>query len=144
MTDRPVHILLVEDNEADVYLFRKTFDGAWRTYDLTVIQDGGAAMAFVRGEGQYAGRPVPALAVIDMSLPKNDGIQVLEAIRQVERFNHMPVVMVSSSSSPPARLAQAQFRIARYITKPPELESFLQIGRVLKELLLDSQAGRAG
>jgi CheY-like chemotaxis protein len=85
MTD-PVRILLVEDNTADVYLFRKALAAAGLNFELTVIEDGGSGMAFVRGEGEYADIPVPDLAVIDLSLPKNDGIQILEAFRATDRW----------------------------------------------------------
>jgi CheY-like chemotaxis protein len=144
MSDRPVRILLVEDNEGDVYLFRKALADAGFNFELMVIEDGGRAMAFIRGEGEYSGRPIPDLAVLDLSLPKNDGIQVLEAIRSDERFANMPVVVTSSSAKPPARLKEEHLRIARYITKPPELEGFLQIGTLLRYILLDNQARRAG
>jgi CheY-like chemotaxis protein len=144
MTGDAVRILLVEDNAADVYLFRKALQSAELNFELTVIEDGGGAMAFVRGEGNYAGAPVPDLAVIDLSLPKNDGVQVLEAIRVTERFDDMPVVITSSSASPPARLKEQHLRMARYIVKPPGLEEFLHIGTTLKEILLQSQARRAG
>ena len=128
MSDRPVRILLVEDNEADVYLFRKALAGAELNFELTVIEDGGRAMAFVHGEGEFSGEPVPDLAVLDISLPKNDGIQVLEAIRSDERFADMPVIVTSSSPQPPARLKEEILRVARYIPKPADLEGFLQIG----------------
>ena len=90
--DEPVRILLVEDNTADVYLFRKALLGAELNFDLTVIEDGGRAISFARDEGEYAGSPVPDLFVLDLSLPKNDGIQVLEAIRAKKRFANVPVV----------------------------------------------------
>ena len=143
MTGEPFRILLVEDNEADVYLFRKALLSAGLDFDLIVMEDGGKAMAFVRGEGDHAGRAVPDLAVIDLSLPKNDGVQVLEAIRADEHFADMPVV-VTSSSAAPARLIETHLRVARYITKPPDLEQFLQIGAALKDILLERHAGRAG
>lgn len=143
MTD-PVRILLVEDNDADVYLFRKALKSAGLNCELTIIEDGGRAMTFIRSEAQYAGSPVPDLAVIDLSLPKNDGIQVLEAIRAAERFANMPVVVVSSSTRPPARVDLDRLRVVRYISKPPDLESFLQIGAVLKEILNQGQTRRAG
>jgi len=143
MTD-PVRILLVEDNEADVYLFRKALTAADLNYELTVIEDGGRAMAFIQGEGEYTARPVPDLAIIDLSLPKNDGIQVVEAIRQAERFADVPIVLVSSSAKPPERVNLSDLRVARYITKPPDLEAFLQIGVALKDILLQSRAQPAG
>lgn len=142
--DEPFRILLVEDNTADVYLFRKALLAAELNFELMVIEDGGRAIEFVRGEGEYAGSPVPDLVVLDLSLPKNDGIQVLEAIRAAKRFADTPVVMTSSSPSPPARLQEEHLQLASYIMKPPDLEDFLQIGRVLKEILLQRQAGNAG
>ena len=142
--DGPVRILLVEDNTADVYLFRKALLGAELNFDLTVIEDGGRAISFARDEGEYAGSPVPDLFVLDLSLPKNDGIQVLEAIRAKKRFANVPVVITSSSASPPARLNDEHLQVVRYIMKPPDLEDFLQIGKALKGILLQSQAGNPG
>ena len=136
----PVRILLVEDNLADVYLFRKALVAASLNFELTVLEDGGSAMAFVRGSGQYAGCSVPDLAVIDLSLPKSDGIQVLEAIRASARFAGMLVVVASSEASPPALAKQEHLQVACYITKPPDLDSFLEIGRALKDILLQSRA----
>ena len=143
MTD-PVRILLLEDNSADVYLFRMALTAAGLNFELTVIEDGGSGMAFVRGDGEYTDSPAPDLAVIDLNLPKNDGIQILEALRASERFSDMPVVVTSSSASPPARLKQDDLRVARYITKPPDLEAFLGIGLALKEILLKNRVRRAG
>jgi len=138
----PVRIMLVEDNAADVYLFRKALQTAGLNFELTVLENGGAALAFVRGEGEYARRPVPDLAVLDLNLPKNDGIQVLEAIRKEKHFASIPVVVTSSSPSPPTRLKLEHLRVARYIVKPPDLEEFLKIGGTLKEILFQNQAGR--
>jgi two-component system, chemotaxis family, response regulator Rcp1 len=139
-----VRILLVEDNSADVYLFRKALLRAGLVFDLTIIEDGGTALEFAHSEGQFAGVPVPDLAVIDLSLPVNDGLQILEAIRAAKRFADMPVVIASSSASPPSRLTEDHLRVARYITKPPDLEEFLQIGTTLKEVLAQSHARRSG
>jgi CheY-like chemotaxis protein len=143
MTGDTVRILLVEDNAADVYLFRKALQSAGLNFELTVIDDGGAAMAFIHGEGKHSGTPVPDIAVLDFSLPKNDGLQVLEALRKSERFADMPVIITSSSAKPPASLSQ-NLRVARYIMKPPDLEDFLQIGVAVKEIVLQNEAQRAG
>jgi CheY-like chemotaxis protein len=138
MTD-PVHILLVEDNAADIYLFEKALLNAGLVFELTVIEDGGQAVAFVRGKGEYATHPVPDIAIIDLNLPKRDGIEVLEALRVAEGFERIPVVVTSSSSLPHTSLEQEHLRVARYITKPPDLEAFLQIGDIVKEILLESR-----
>lgn len=144
MTDDVFRILLVEDNAADVYLFRKALQGAELQCELTVIADGGKALAHVRGEDEHAGKPVPHLAVIDLNLPKNDGIQVLEAIRAVERFAEMPVVVISSSLSRTARLDEERLRVARRIAKPPNLDEYLRIGEAIREILLRNQSRGAG
>lgn len=133
-------ILLVEDNRADIYLFRKALQNAGLDFELTVIEDGDLAMEFVRGEGEYAGRPVPDLAVIDVSLPKKDGVELLESIRASERFVNTALVVVSSSARPPARLTEQHLSWARYIRKPPDLEAFLKVGAQLKDLLLKQGA----
>jgi CheY-like chemotaxis protein len=92
---------------------------------LTVIGDGDRAMTFARGEGEYADSPLPDLTVLDVSLPKDDGMQVLQAIRETKRFANMPVVIVSSSPSPPASLKEEYSQVTRYIRKPPDLDDFL-------------------
>lgn len=134
-------ILLVEDNAADVYLFGKALQNAELDFELTVIGDGARAIAYARGEGEHAGKPVPHLAAVDLNLPKNDGVQVLEAIRAAERFDDMPVVVISSSRSSGPN--EERLRVTRRISKPPNLDEFLQIGAVLKEILVKSQAQRA-
>jgi CheY-like chemotaxis protein len=140
MTGQRFRILLVEDNSADIYLLRKALDGAGLDYNLTTIEDGADAMDFVRSGGKHAGRAVPDLAVLDMSLPKNDGIQILEAIRANAAFAGLPVIVMSSSACPP-NLKQEQLQVTRYIPKPPDLEEFLRIGLVIREVL-ESRAGR--
>jgi CheY-like chemotaxis protein len=133
----------VEDNDADVYLFRKALAGTCLNFELLVIEDGGRAMQFIRNERKYAGSPVPNLAIIDLSLPKHDGIQVVQAIRAAERFADMPLVIASSSAKPPAHVNLERLGVVRYVTKQPDLETFLQMGALLEEILVQSQARRA-
>jgi two-component system, chemotaxis family, response regulator Rcp1 len=144
LTHEPVHILLVEDNRADVYLFRKALLNAGLNFELILIEDGGSALAFARDQGKYAGSPVPDLAIVDLSLPKNDGLQILEAIREKERFANMPIVVTSSSPAPPPQLSQAHLNVARYIRKPPDLDEFLRIGMEVKKLLARNDGGSVG
>jgi len=135
MRGEPFRILLVEDNRADVYLMQKAMEDAGVKFELTVIEDGGSALEFVRGNGQYGGRAIPHLAVIDLSLPKTDGIQVLEAIRATERFAGMRVIVMSSSAVPDPRLKEEHLQVTRYIPKPLDLDEFLGIGAAIRGLL---------
>jgi len=135
-----VRVLLVEDNAGDAYLFRKALEEANLNFALTVIDDGFQALAFVRGEGEYAGNPVPDLVVLDLNLPKHGGVEVLQAIEQSRRFDRVPLVITSSSPSLPRLTESQRSRVTRYIAKPPDLDEFLAIGPVLKKMLLEAKA----
>jgi CheY-like chemotaxis protein len=136
MNNEPSRILLVEDNTADVYLFRKALESAALKFDLTVLRDGAEALAFVRSTGKYADSVVPDLVVLDLNLPKSGGIQVLRAIREEANFANVPVAVVSSSASPHDFAETEHIGVERYIIKPAGLDAFLQIGQIFKELLL--------
>ena len=128
-------ILLIEDNPADVDLLRRAFKSARFDCELTLMEDGAEAMAFIRGEGPHAGAPSPDLVVLDLNLPKNDGVEVLQVLRATPQFSAVPVAILSSSSSSRERARVEQFHIGRFITKPPDLDEFLAIGSTLKSLL---------
>jgi chemotaxis family two-component system response regulator Rcp1 len=136
-------ILLVEDNAGDIYLFRKMLENADFNFELIVIEDGAEALAFARQEGKYAGSPVPDLALLDLNLPKYDGIEVLKAMRHSSHLSKVPVVITSTSASPHERAETERLGIERYIMKPPDLEGFLQIGTVVKALLLSRRRSTA-
>jgi CheY-like chemotaxis protein len=138
------HILLVEDNAADIYLLRQALQSAGLTVELTVIEDGAEALAFARGQGKYGAVRIPDLAVLDLNLPKNGGTAVLEAMRQNQDLAHVPVAIMSSTASPREEARTKELGVKRFITKPPDLEEFLQIGQVLKEMLLESKHRQTG
>jgi|HubBroStandDraft_1064217.scaffolds.fasta_scaffold226923_2 CheY-like chemotaxis protein len=140
MTGDPARILLVEDNAGDVYLFRKALENAELNFELSVIEDGAEALAFARQEGKYAGSSAPDLALLDLNLPKNEGLEVLKAMRHNSHLSKVPVVITSTSANPRERVAAEELGVERYIMKPLDLESFLQIGTVLKEILRESKA----
>ena len=140
MSDELFQILLVEDNEADIYLFRKGLENAEVNFELTVLTDGGAALSFVRREGKYAKSPEPDLAVMDLNLPKHDGIEVLEAFRQSRHLSNVPVVVMSSSTSPRERIRVERLGLEQYIPKPSDLDEVLRLGAVLKAILLKGKA----
>ena len=105
---------------------------------LTVLSDGGEALAFINEEGVYAGAQVPDLAILDLNVPKNDGLEILEAMRSSNKFAGLPVAVLSSSSSPHDRSNVERFQIRRFVTKPSNLDEFLKIGTIVKDLLKDA------
>jgi chemotaxis family two-component system response regulator Rcp1 len=135
-------ILLLEDNAADVYLFRQSLKAAGLNFALTVIEDGADGLAFARRQGKYATSSVPDLAVLDLNLPKIGGISVLEAMRQNTDLERVPVFIMSSSADVREKARARELGIERFITKPAGLEAFLQIGHVVKESLLKSPPER--
>lgn len=140
---RKVHILLVEDNPADVGLLRLAFKAAQLDCDLTVLEDGAEALLFIRHREDPGEASIPDLAVLDLNLPKNGGLEVLEAIRANSAFSGMPVAILSSSSSPRERAKIEEFGVDRFITKPLDLDGFLGIGSTLKSLLVNTPSGRS-
>ena len=130
---RRFSILVVEDNPADVYLLRQALKQAGVNHELKIIDDGAEALEFVRN---HAEKETFDLAILDLNLPSNNGIEVLAGIRQNGTLADMLVVVLTSSAAPLERSQAERLRVARFITKPPDLADFLLIGNVLKDVLL--------
>lgn len=133
-----IHILVVEDNPGDIALFRMALQSAGLDCKLTVIEGGEEAITFVEQRDKYANSPTPDLAILDLNLPQSDGLEILSAMRGNRAFDSVPVAVLTSSSSPRQRAEIEKFRIGRYVTKPPDLEEYLKIGLIVKELLVEN------
>jgi two-component system response regulator len=118
-----------------VDLLRLALKTAGIDCELTVLDDGGEAMALVRRQGKYADLAPPDLAILDLNVPKNDGIEIIQSMRASDLYRDTQVVVLSSSSSPRDYAKLEKFHIARYITKPPDLDEFLDIGTQIKQLV---------
>jgi len=136
-----IRILVVDDNPADVELLRIALGHAGVTCDLTVIATGDEAIEFVQQQGKYLDTPAPDLAVVDLNLPRYDGIEILGAMRGNPAFAEVPVAVLTSSTSPRDRAKVEALRVRRYITKPSDLAEYLQIGSAMKQLLDENQSG---
>lgn len=126
-----IQILVVEDNPGDVELLRMALLRAELECELTVIADGQKALAHVLaldGNG-------PDLLILDLNLPKNDGLEILQAIRSSDRVRDMPVLVLTSSASPFDAARVEQLGAARRVTKPMDLEDFMEVGRIVKSVL---------
>ena len=142
--DPQVHefrILLVEDDEADIYLFEMALKHAGLNCEVTVIMDGAGALAFLRdlknhGEGR------PDMIVLDLNLPKKSGAEVLVALRQDNDLADIPVAVVTSSSRPEDRTRIETLGVEGYFTKGFHLEDYLKIGTELKQIVLEGAARR--
>jgi two-component system response regulator len=129
-------ILLVEDNPGDVELLKLALEQAGVDYQIHLLEDGGTALAHVRARNAS---PVD-LAVVDLNLPQNDGMEILAAMRESAVFAHVPVVVFTSSVSPRDRARIEGFQIERYLPKPSDLEQYMRVGSTLKEILNNRRA----
>jgi two-component system, chemotaxis family, response regulator Rcp1 len=120
-------ILLVEDNAGDVRLTREALREADVSVELTAVPDGEQALAFLRGEGTHAGMPRPDLILLDLNLPKKNGLEVLEEIKRDPELRGTPVIMLTTSSS--ARdIAACYYRgVNCYVVKPLDLDDFTRL-----------------
>src|SRR5688572_11097589 len=131
---RRVHILVVEDNPADVTLLTLALESAGVNCELTVLDDGAKALEFLRNLSQGVEK-CPDLAIVDLNVPKHDGFEVLQAMSAGTRFPRIPIAVLSSSTSVRDQSRLSSDLVRRFITKPPDLEEFLKIGWVIKELV---------
>jgi two-component system, chemotaxis family, response regulator Rcp1 len=122
-----IEVLLVEDSPGDVRLTREAFKDAKVLISLSVASDGVEAMAFLKREGAHAEAPRPDLILLDLNLPKKDGREVLEEIKQNPELMSIPVVILTTSASEEDVLRSYRLHANCYITKPVGLEGFLKV-----------------
>lgn len=130
-----IQILLAEDNPADVYLIQHALAENNVECSLQIAHDGREALVFLRSDDNHAENPVPDLILLDLNLPRHDGMEILQHIRRSARLEAVPVIVFTSSDSPSDRLSATQLGITRYIKKPSMLDDFLAIGAVIRDVL---------
>jgi two-component system response regulator len=120
-------ILLIEDNSSDVELTRRALGKAKIANHLVVAEDGEEALNFLFAAGVYAGRDVsdlPALALLDLKLPKIPGLEVLRRIRSDARTRRLPVVILTSSNEEQDLATGYDLGVNSYIRKPVDFKQF--------------------
>jgi len=128
-------ILLAEDNPADVYLIREALREHGVDCTLRVASDGTDVLHIISAEQSRPEAQRLALIILDLNLPRHDGIEILQRLQETPELAHVPVVILTSSDSPRDRLIANQLGAKRYLRKPSSLEEFLNLGAVFKDLL---------
>lgn len=131
--DRPIHILMVEDNPGDARLAIESLRESKRGNTVHVVQDGVEAMEFLRKTGRYAHAPRPDLIMLDLNLPKKDGREVLAEIKVDETLGRIPIVALTSSQAPDDVLRTYALYVNCYIAKPVDLDEFMGVVRSVEE-----------
>ena len=125
--NRPVEILLVEDNPGDERLTREALKEGKVYNTLHWVKDGVQAMEFLQQKGQYAKAPRPDIILLDLNLPKKDGREVLSEIKQDESLRYIPVVILTTSKAEEDVLKSYNLHANCYVTKPVDLEQFIVV-----------------
>jgi chemotaxis family two-component system response regulator Rcp1 len=128
MTDnKPVEILLVEDNPGDVRLTMEALKEGRLLNHVSVAEDGVKALAFLRQEGKYADEVRPDLILLDLNLPKKDGREVLAEIKEDPELRRIPVVVLTTSTAEQDVLGTYDLHANCYINKPVDFEQFIKV-----------------
>ena len=125
-----VEILLAEDNSSDAEMTIGALKKNSLANKLLHVKDGAAALDFLFAEGEYAGRNMenkPKVILLDLKMPKVNGIEVLERIRKDDRTKNIPVVMLTSSREDPDIKKCYDLGVNSYVVKPVEFEDFQKV-----------------
>jgi chemotaxis family two-component system response regulator Rcp1 len=131
-----IRILLVEDNPGDVRLTKEALKEAKVRNSLSVVEDGVAAMNFLRCEGEYADVERPDLILLDLNLPKKDGREVLEEIKRDPALKRIPIVVLTTSRAEQDILQSYDLHANCYVTKPVDLDQFINIVKSIEDFWL--------
>lgn len=131
-----IDVLLVEDDPGDELMTREAFADNKIANRLHVTRDGEEALDFLYQRGAHARAPKVDLVLLDLNLPKYDGRQVLEQIRADPALTHMPVVILTTSSSDEDVMASYKLHVNAFVTKPVDVNQFISAVRQIDDFFL--------
>lgn len=127
------HILLVEDNPADLRLAQEVLREADLAEGLMVARDGEQAMKMVRREGEYASLPEPDLILLDLNLPRKHGREVLKEIKEDARLRRIPVLILTTSKAESDVNACYDAHANAFLAKPVAIDEFAKLTGLIRE-----------
>jgi CheY-like chemotaxis protein len=132
----PIEVLLVEDDSGDVLLTREAFDFNKVRNHLHVVEDGEDAIAFLRRQSPYTEAPRPDLILLDLNLPRMDGLEVLAEIKQDTDLRSIPVVVLTTSEAEEDILRSYHLHANAYVSKPVDFGRFIQVVRQIDDFFV--------
>jgi chemotaxis family two-component system response regulator Rcp1 len=132
----PVKILLVEDSPDDVLLTEEALRHGRMANGLRVVGDGEAAMDYLQQRGEYANEALPDLVLLDLNLPKMDGMEVLAELKKSPELRTVPVVVLTTSTAERDVLRAYDSHVNAYVTKPLEVDEFVRVVRSVEDFYL--------
>jgi DNA-binding response OmpR family regulator len=139
--DLSARILVIEDNASDVFLLDRALKKEDLQFELIHLISGAEALAFIRRQGAYTDAAAPNLILVDLNLSKYTGEDILREIRSAGHLAGVPVCVWSSSRSRRDEALLKELGVTQFITKPSGLDHFMQIGRIIKDLLAGATDG---
>ena len=137
------HIVIAEDNHADIALVREALKTHRIESHLVVISDGAEVIQYFRGLDLDSRSPAPDLVLLDMHLPKYDGEEILNALRSTERIAQTPVLVMTSSPATELKRVAQKHAALHYFTKPTTWTEFAELGNIVASLLQRSKGCRS-
>ncbi len=134
MNEKDFVVLMAEDDEHDVMATRKAWKANKMANPLYIVNDGEECLDYLNQRGAYsdpASSPSPGILLLDINMPKMDGLETLKAIRESQKFRHLPVVMLTTSRAEEDRLKSYAFGANAYIVKPIGFENFSEAIRTI-------------
>ena len=124
-----VDVLLVEDDQGDILMTREAFEHYKIRNKLHVVTDGDQALQFLRQSGEYADAPRPGLILLDLNLPRRDGLEVLAELKEDPSLRVIPVVILTTSQAEEDILRSYSLHANAYVSKPVDFERFIEVIR---------------
>lgn len=133
----PLRILVAEDNPGDVELVREALREHHIDCELFITSDGGEVQRYIERMGTHEDAPCPDLLLLDLNLPKAHGYEIFQMFRAHERCGKTPIIIMTSSSAPKDRERAMELGAARYFRKPSELDEFMKLGIVIRDVAFE-------
>jgi len=127
LTHRILEILLVEDNDDDIFMVEEAFSEAKLINIVSVVKNGEEALAYLRREGQYENAARPGMVLLDINMPKKNGFEVLREMKSDAGLSAIPVVMLTTSEREEDILHSYLGGACTFISKPVDIEKLKQI-----------------
>ncbi len=123
----PINILLVEDSEGDIILITEALEDGRVSNEINIVKNGWEAMQYLEKRGKYSDAVLPDLVLLDINMPKMNGHEVLNKIKADDHLKHIPVIMLTTSSSEDDVYKAYKNYVNCYITKPHEANKFSKL-----------------
>lgn len=135
---KPIQILLVEDNADDIAIMQEVLVKHGLADNLAIARDGEEALAYIYKQGAFANVKTPDVVLLDLNLPRKNGLEVLNSVRNSSNYSYLPIIVLSTSSSPDDIAQSYQSHANCFITKPFDIVTLYNMIGSLKSFWINT------